>query len=139
MTSSGPGPQSPGTDEELAALFRRSLECDSSALRDLARRGRWTSARMLVGIGDVQILVEVREGALMLHAEMPLLCSWDFCVRGPAHAWASLWRTTPEPGRHDLFALTKGGDLRVEGNLQPFMASLQYFKDLLVMPRQVLV
>lgn len=139
MSSSEVGSQPPTSDEDLAALFCSSLETDSSALRDLTRRGRWTCARMLVGIGDAQILVEVREGVLMLHAELPLLCSWDFCVRGPAHAWASLWCATPEPGRHDLFALTKRGDLRVEGNLQPFMASLQYFKDLLVMPRQVLV
>lgn len=139
MTSSVPGPKSPATDEELAALFRSSLESDSPALRDLGRRGRWTSARMLVGIGDAQILVEVREGILMLQTEMPLLCSWDFCVRGTAHAWVSLWRAIPEPGRHDLFALTKRGELRVEGNLQPFMSSLQYFKDLLVMPREVLV
>lgn len=139
MTTSEARPQGPAADEALVALFRSSLECDSSALRDLTRRGRWTSARMLVGIGDAQILVDVRQGVPKLHAEMPLLCSWDFGVRGLAHAWASLWRTTPEPGCHDLFALTKHGDLRVEGNLQPFMASLQYFKDLLVMPREVLV
>lgn len=139
MISSKPGPELPATDEELAALFRTSLESDSPALRDLTRRGLWTSARMLVGIGDAQILVEVREGVLKVHAELPLLCSWDFCVRGPACAWVSLWRAIPEPGRHDLFALTKHGDLRVEGNLHPFMSSLQYFKDLLVMPREVLV
>lgn len=128
-------PQVPTTDRELAALFRGALESDSPELRGLTRRARWTSARMLVGIGDERMLVEVREGVLMLHAEIPLLCSWDFSVRGPAHAWASLWRAVPEPGRHDLFALTKRGELQVEGNLQPFMSSLQYFKDLLTMPR----
>lgn len=125
-------------DLELAALFHRSLASDSPATRDLKRRGRWTSARILVGIGDVPTLVEIREGVPAVRAEIPLLCSWDFSVRGPAHAWASLWRTVPEPGRHDLFALTKRGELRVEGNLQPLMSSLQYFKDLLVMPREVL-
>lgn len=138
MTPPATQPQVPKTDRELAVLFRSALESDSSALRGLVGRARWTSARMLVGIGDEHLLVEVREGAPILHAAIPLLCSWDFSVRGPAHTWASLWRVVPEPGRHDLFALTKRGDLRIEGNLQPFMSSLQYFKDLLTMPRGLL-
>lgn len=138
MTPPATQPQEPTTDRELAALFRSAIEPDSPALHRLAHRARWTSARMLVGIGDEQLLVEVREGTPMLHAAIPLLCSWDFSVRGPAHAWASLWRAVPEPGCHDLFALTKRGELRVEGNLQPFMSSLQYFKDLLAMPRRFL-
>ncbi len=136
MTHSTPMP-SP-TDRALAAVFRRSLESDAPMLRALARRGRWTSARMLVGIGEVETLVEVQQGAPRLQAEIPLLCSWDFSVRGSVQAWDSLWKPMPAPGWHDLFALTKRGALRVEGNLQPFMSSLQYFKDLLAMPREVL-
>ena len=30
---------------------------------------------------------------------------------------------------------SKRGEMRIEGNLQPFMAHLQYFKDLLCLPR----
>ena len=45
------------------------------------------------------------------------------------------WRPEPEPGWHDLLALTKRGEASLEGDLHPFMAHLQYFKDLLALPR----
>jgi len=34
-----------------------------------------------------------------------------------------------------LFALTKRGEAVLEGDLHPFMTHLQYFKDLLALPR----
>jgi len=36
---------------------------------------------------------------------------------------------------HDLLALTKRGEAIIEGELHPFMIHLQYFKDLLALPR----
>jgi hypothetical protein len=42
----------------------------------------------------------------------------------------------PAPGYHDIFAMTKGGRARVEGNLQPLMANLRFIKDLLAAPRR---
>lgn len=42
----------------------------------------------------------------------------------------------PKPGWHDLFALCKRGAMRIEGGLHPFMANLQYFKDLVALPRE---
>jgi len=39
------------------------------------------------------------------------------------------------PGWHDLFALTKRGAASMEGDLRPFLQYLQYFKDLLALPR----
>jgi hypothetical protein len=32
-------------------------------------------------------------------------------------------------------AMLKAGDLRLEGDLHPFMANLRYFKELLALPR----
>ena len=43
----------------------------------------------------------------------------------------------PEPGWHDLLALTKRGAARIDGDLQPLLANLQYFKDLLATPRRL--
>ena len=43
---------------------------------------------------------------------------------------------TPRPGWHDLLALTKRGEATLEGDLHPFMTHLQYFKDVLALPRQ---
>ena len=41
----------------------------------------------------------------------------------------------PAPGVHDLMALSKQGLVRIEGNLQPFMANLQFVKDVIAAPR----
>jgi hypothetical protein len=43
----------------------------------------------------------------------------------------------PEPGWHDLFALTKRGTASFEGDLRPLLQNLQYFKDLLALPRRL--
>jgi len=123
-------------ERELADRFRQAFSSGTPALRDLVRRGVWTSTSCLVGIGAVSTLVRIHEGVPTAQVDIPLLCPWAFSVRGAAHAWAALWRPYPEPGWHDLFALTKRGEFRIEGNLQPFMANLQYFKDLLSMPRE---
>jgi len=61
--------------------------------------------------------------------------SWRFSYRATAAAWAEHWQPAPKPGWHDLLALTKRGEAVLEGDLHPFIANLQYFKDVLALPR----
>jgi hypothetical protein len=49
---------------------------------------------------------------------------------------AEYWQAAPRPGFHDLLALTKRGEAMLEGDLHPFMTNLQYFKDVLALPRR---
>jgi hypothetical protein len=42
----------------------------------------------------------------------------------------------PRPGWHDLLSLTKREEATLEGDLHPFMTHLQYFKDVLALPRR---
>ena len=37
----------------------------------------------------------------------------------------------PKPNYHDIFAMCKQGTASIEGNIQPLMANLRYFKELL--------
>ena len=57
--------------------------------------------------------------------------AWSFALRAPREAWDQFWLANPPPGFHDLMALVKRRALRIEGNLQPFMANLLYFKDVM--------
>ena len=43
----------------------------------------------------------------------------------------------PRPGYHDLFALTRFGHARIEGDLHPLMANLRYIKEVLESPRRL--
>lgn len=102
----------------------------------LVRRGRLCSLTFLVEVGETAWLVTVREGRIERVERGPFLMrDWRFAVRAPEDAWRRFWEPVPAPGYHDLFAMTKAGHARVEGDLQPLMAHLRYVKDVLAAPR----
>jgi len=123
-------------DRILANRFRQALESEFANDTDLLRRGAQVETCCLIEIGVEQLLLSIHSGRPAIAARMPPLGSWDFAIRAGAEAWAALWQPLPEAGWHDLFALSKRGAMRIEGRLQPFMANLQYFKDLLALPRE---
>lgn len=128
---------SPESERELCERFRRCVPHLVNADRHLVWRGRTLTADCLVQIGSTPFLLRIDAGSIReCRSELPLLCPWDLAVRGSVAAWDALWRDPPPAGWHDVFALSKRGELSVEGNLQPFMAHLQYFKDVLALPRQ---
>lgn len=104
----------------------------------LLRRGRFLSTRFLVGVGEIEYLVDVREGRIE-HVECGpfVMPSWRFALRGGAEAWSKFWQAVPPPGHHDIFALSKRGLLRIEGDLHPLMANLLYLKAVLAAPRRL--
>lgn len=98
----------------------------------LVWRGRYVHTTFLVEIGDDAWLVRIEAGRVAEVKRGPfVLPSWVFALRAPREAWAEFWRPHPRPGSHDLFALLKRRVLRIEGDLQPFMANLLYFKDVM--------
>ena len=114
--------------EQLPAL--------AAAETDLVRRGRFLTVDFLVGIAEAPFYLGVVEGQLRRLERGPrLLRATAFSLRGSEVAWRAFWQAVPQPGWHDLFALSKRGELSFEGNLQPFMAHLQFIKDLLALPR----
>jgi hypothetical protein len=105
---------------------------------DLRRRGHWLSIDCRVDIGDEPFYLTLREGDLEELVRGPrLLRSVTFSVTGTDEAWRRHWQQVPEPGWHDLFALTKRGSASFDGDLRPLLQNLQYFKDLLALPRRV--
>jgi hypothetical protein len=127
---------SPQTERELVARLRSCIPDRVNDDRHLVWRGRTLSTDCLVEIGSLPLLLRIDAGSIReCRSELPLLCSWDLAVRGSVQAWTALWQNPPPPGWHDLFALSKRGEMTFEGNLQPFLAHLQYFKDVLALPR----
>lgn len=105
---------------------------------DLVRRGRWLNVECRVDIGATPFHLSLRDGALVSLDRGPqLMRSTAFTVRATDEAWQHHWRKMPEPGWHDLFALTKRGAASLEGDLRPLLQNLQYFKDLLALPRRL--
>lgn len=123
----------------LAARLEAALAREANADAWRIAQARTLDAHCMVQIGAVALMLEIERGALKAcNRGVPLLGEWRFAVRGSCAAWQAYWEPVPKPGWHDLFALSKRGEMRFEGNLHPFIAHLQYFKDLLALPRMAL-
>ena len=102
----------------------------------LVLRGRFLDCECLLGPIGHAFHASIRQGRIVDLTPAPVLMrSWRFAYRASPAAWAAHWQATPRPGFHDLLALTKRGEAVLEGDLHPFMAHLQYFKDVLALPR----
>lgn len=124
-------------EQELCTRFEQAVPGRVNSDPHLVWRGRNLSTDCLVQIGTVPFLLRIEQGSIhKCQKGLPLLCSWVFAVRGSGQGWASFWQDPPPPGWHDIFALTKRGEMILEGNLQPLMANLQYFKDIIALPRK---
>jgi hypothetical protein len=102
----------------------------------LVTRGRFLDCDCRLGPIDQPFFVAIRAGRIVEFTTTPaLMRSWRFSYRATPAAWSEYWQPMPKAGWHDLLALTKRGEAVVEGELHPFMTHLQYFKDLLALPR----
>jgi hypothetical protein len=120
----------------IAAVLDRLAEL-VNADAGLVRRGRYLTTTFLVETGATAWLVSVHEGRVTRVEHGPFLMrAWSFAVRASDDAWRRFWEPVPAAGWHDLFAMTKGGQAIVEGDLQPLMANLRYVKDVLAKPRR---
>jgi hypothetical protein len=125
----------PELDAEVAdgfAAMPRLLDAD----HDLIRAGQWLNVDCLLGPIRQPLLVSIRLGRITAMSAAPkLMPSWRFAYTASSAAWIEYWRPEPKPGWHDLLALTKKGEASLDSDLHPFMTHLQYFKDLLALPR----
>ena len=104
----------------------------------LVRRGRYLCLDILIEIGAVPYYVSIAAGRIARLDRGPLLMrSWALAFRGPEDAWRQFWQPFPPPHFHDIFALAKSGQFRIEGDVHPLMANLLYFKDMLAAPRRL--
>lgn len=123
--------------ERVIALFER-LPALVDANADLVRRGRFLTTDFAVVVGATPLLVRVEAGRVTVARGPFLLRSWTFSITAAPETWLSLLKAVPDPGTHDLMALSKVGLARIEGNLQPFMANLQVIKDIVTAPRALM-
>ncbi len=102
----------------------------------LVERGWMLDIDCLLGPAVQPFHVSIRAGRIVDMTPAPVLMrSWRFAYRASPTAFAAYWQPTPAPGWHDLLSLTKRGEATLEGDIHPFMTHLQYFKDLLALPR----
>lgn len=123
------------SDSLVADAFRQIRErLDSDP--GLVARGRFVNATVIIAVGSDEWRLRIVEGRITeLDAGPFVMPSFTFRISAPRDEWLRFWQPLPPPGSHDLFALLKRRVLRFEGELQPLMANLFYFKFLLAAPR----
>ena len=127
------------TDAAVTAAFAH-IPVLLDQMPALIVRGRFLDCECLLGPLGHPFHVSIRQGRIVDLTPAPVLMrSWRFSYRASPAAWAEYWQAAPRPGFHDLLALTKRGEAVLEGDLHPFIANLQYFKDVLALPRQSFV
>ena len=100
------------------------------------RRGRFINLDFRLGIGGEICYLTIAQGRLAAITPGPaLMRPWCFAIQIEADAWTQFCQPVPRPGYHDLFAMCKSGDARIDGDIQPLMANLRYFKELLALAR----
>ncbi len=132
-------PAAPSTNAPDAGIIRTFAEIPTLLEQDpaLILSGKWLDCECLLGPTDRPFHVTIRSGRIVDLTPSPVLMrSWRFSYRATPAAWAEYWKPAPRPGWHDLLALTKRREAALEGDLHPFMTHLQYFKDVLALPRQ---
>lgn len=103
----------------------------------LVERGRFVTLDVLVELGCVPYYLHIQRGRIVVLERGPKpLPSWRFALRGREEAWRRHWEEMPPPHYHDLLAMAKRGVLSIDGDLQPFMANLFYFKEVIAAPRR---
>jgi hypothetical protein len=118
---------------ELFSQLPALLESDTA----LIQRGRFLDVDCLLGSTEQAFHVAIRAGRIIDMVSAPVLMrSWTFGYRATPDAWIAFWQPMPKAGWHDLLSLTKRGEAKLEGDIKPFMTHLQYFKDLLALPRK---
>jgi hypothetical protein len=126
---------SSASDAAVAEIFA-GLPAMLDRAPALISRGRMLGCECLLGPSDHPFHVSIHNGAIVDMTPAPVLMrSWRFAYRASSAVWAEYWKPMPRPGWHDLLALTKRKEATLEGDLHPFMTHLQYFKDLLALPR----
>jgi len=116
-------------DEALVSLFK-SKAIGLTTVRNI-------NLSMMVAFGARSAVIRIHQGSVIEISESSTpLQSWDFAIRGSTEGWNKFWEEIPQPGWHDIFALTKSGEFEISGQLQPFMAHLQFIKDLLAIGRR---
>ena len=98
----------------------------------LVHRGRFIDLDFLLGINAETHYLKITAGRLSSVVPGPVLMRpWEFAIHIDGKAWNEFRQPIPKPNYHDIFAMCKQGTARIEGNIQPLMANLRYFKELL--------
>lgn len=97
----------------------------------LVYKGRFVNVCFMLKKGKDEYLIKIRDGQVVDIRPGPhIMPRWTFSLSASEQAWGYFWSSTPLRGYHDLMAMVKYKELKVDGDQAIFMCNLLYFKEL---------
>jgi hypothetical protein len=105
--------------------------------------GKHFNANLLLGFGEKEYVVSVREGRIVNLTDQLRVSSvdtpWQFALRAPAETWAKYIQDPPPPMYNDIWAMAHPlhGNLKMDGDLLPLWQNLRSLNYMLEFMRRV--
>ena len=97
--------------------------------RILPVTGRFFTSRFVLGIDDIEYLIEVRSGKIERISEGLTSddLGYEFALKAPSSAWSKFSQKIPPPMFNDIWAMAHPlhKQLVIEGNTLPFWQNLR--------------
>jgi len=99
----------------------------------IACRGAGSSFRVLIGWGEDQYVIAVRDGMVYTVETGPFVMpQCDFALIGSTQAWDRFAAARPAARDQDLFAFFRSGEMVLSGDTRKFYAHLMCLKLMLL-------
>jgi hypothetical protein len=104
--------------------------------------GRYFTTDFLIGFGDKEYLVSMREGTVnRVTDQLTIETPWTFALRGPQESWSKFVQRVPPPMYNDIWAMAHPlhGRLRMDGDVKVMWQNLRALTWMLDRMREVQV
>lgn len=106
----------------------------------LAVFGKYFTSNFLLGFGDKEYLVTVRDGRIeRIIDSLTIETPWSFALRAPSETWEKFVQKVPPPMYNDIWAMAHPlhGNLRMEGDLKVMWQNIRALAWMLSWMREV--
>ena len=105
---------------------------------DLQRRGRWVTVDCRIDVGEQPFFLGLENGALAAFERgTRLMRSSAFTIRGRRGGLDAALAAHARPGLARPVRAHQARAASMEGDFRPLLQNLQFFKDLLALPRRL--
>jgi hypothetical protein len=104
--------------------------------------GRYFTTDFLLGFGEKQYLVSMREGKIeRITDQLSIETPWIFALRGPRESWEKFIQRVPPPMYNDIWAMAHPlhGRLQMDGDVKVLWQNLRALTWMLDRMREVQV
>ncbi|GBD12711.1 hypothetical protein HRbin24_00724 [bacterium HR24] len=102
--------------------------------------GKYFTCDFLLGFGDKEYVVSVREGRIQwVSDQVSVETPWAFALRAPAESWEKFVQKVPPPMYNDIWAMAHPlhGRLRMDGDVKVIWQNLRALTWMLDRMREV--